>query len=199
MPAARRASARARVSALLALALLALFATACGAIPFGERPASGYEYASGQPLRIAIIDEAGSPWTSALQQALQKYSSATPYLRFQPEVSQANIIITVKRYNDRTPPRLDGYDFPQGAGGFATVYDRDGAACNYPPSPLPLNCTGEIATAQIWLNDDIPTGSDIEARRVRLILHELGHAMGLTRHSPDLDVGQLGSRYGWPR
>jgi hypothetical protein len=182
---------------MLAPAALALFAAACGAIPFGERPASGYHYGSGQPLRVAIINEAGSPWTSPLHQALQKYSSATPYLHFQTDVPQANIIITVKRYNDRTPPRLEGYDFPQGAGGFATVYDRDGAACNYPPSPLPLNCTGEIATAQIWLNDDIPAGDDIEARRVRLILHELGHAMGLTRHSPDLDIGQLGSRYGW--
>lgn len=193
------ASARARVSTLLAPAVLALFAAACGAIPFAERPAAGYDYASGQPLRIAIVDEAGAPWTSALDQALQKYASSTPYLRFQTDVQRANIIITVKRYNDRNAPKLDGYDFPQGAGGFATVYDTDGAACNYPPSPLPLNCTGEIATAQIWLNDDIPAGSDIDARRVRLILHELGHAMGLTRHSPDLDVGQLGSRYGWPQ
>jgi hypothetical protein len=193
------ASARVRVSTLLAPAILALFASACGAIPFADRPASGYDYASGEPLRVAIINEAGSPWTSALQQAVQKYSGATSYLHFQQDVRQAHIIITVKRYNDRTPPRLEGYDFPQGAGGFATVYDRDGAACNYPPSPLPLNCTGEIATAQIWLNDDIPSGADIEARRVRLILHELGHAMGLTRHSPDLDIGQLGSRYGWPR
>jgi hypothetical protein len=150
-------------------------------------------------LRIAIIDEAGMPWTSAVQQATQTYSKAAPFLHFQPDVPQANIIITVKRYTDANAPSLEGYDFPQGAGGFATVYDADGAACNYPPSPLPRNCTGEIATAQIWLNDDIPGGGDIEARRVRLVLHELGHAMGLTRHSPDLDVGGLAARYGWSK
>jgi hypothetical protein len=178
---------------------MAVVVAGCGALPFNQRPAAHYDHSSGQPLRVAIIDEAGMPWTNALQQALQKYSGATPYLRFQADVPQANIIITVKRYTDGNAPRLDGYDFPQGAGGFATVYDVNGAACNYPPSPLPLNCSGEIATAQIWLNDGIPPGSDIEARRVRLILHELGHAMGLTRHSPDLDIKQLAARYGWPQ
>jgi hypothetical protein len=193
------AYARAHAAALVAPILLGLVFTACGAIPFAQRPASGYDYASGEPLRIAIINEAGSTWSGALTQAVQKYDDASPYLQFQSGAQHANIIITVKRYSDAAPPQLSGYDFPQGAGGFATVYDREGAACNYPPSPLPLNCSGEIATAQIWLNDGIPAGADIEARRVRLILHELGHAMGLTRHSPDLDIGQLASRYGWPR
>ena len=29
------------------------------------------------------------------------------------------------------------------------------------------------------------------------MLHELGHAFGLTRHSPDLDILDLAQRYGW--
>jgi hypothetical protein len=189
--------ASARLVVSVTCALLGLAAISCGAIPFEQRPAAEYERGSGAPLRIAVIDEAGGPWSQAVRTAQTRYRDAAPWLRFQESASGAHIIITVKRYTDRSAPRLDGYDFPQGAGGFATVYDVAGAACNYPPSPLPLNCTGEIATAQIWLNDDIPPGSDIEARRVRLILHELGHAMGLTRHSPDLDVAQLGARYGF--
>ena len=79
----------------------------------------------------------------------------------------------------------------------STIYDAAGVACNYPPSTLPLSCSGEITTAQIWLNQAIPAGSDIEARRVRLIQHELGHAMGLTRHAPTLDIAALARRYGW--
>ena len=92
--------------------------------------------------------------------------------------------MTFHRYNDRQPPELRGYIFPFGAGGFATVYDADGLACNYPPSTLPVNCSGEIAQADIYLNDIIPDGPDIDARRNRLILHEMGHAMGLERHAP---------------
>jgi hypothetical protein len=92
---------------------------------------------------------------------------------------------------------LQGYLFPAGAGGFAAVYDVNGAACNFPPSPLPPGCTGEIARVTIYLNDVIPPGSDIEARRLRLILHEMGHGMGLTRHSPDLGLRDLALRYGW--
>jgi hypothetical protein len=198
LPAAHRPSVRARAFALLALPVLALFVAACGALPFIDHPAANYEYSSGRPLRVAVVDEAGGPWTPPLLQAMQRYSEATTHLRFQRTVAGAHIIITVKRYTDGNAPTLEGYDFPQGAGGFATVYDSHGAACNYPPSTLPLNCSGEIATAQIWLNDAIPPGSDIEERRIRLILHELGHAMGLTRHSPDLDIGQLAARYGWP-
>jgi hypothetical protein len=77
------------------------------------------------------------------------------------------------------------------------VYDAEGNACNFPPSPLPLNCSGRVARADIYLNDIIPAGADIEERRHRLVLHELGHAFGLTRHSPDLGIGQLAQRYGW--
>jgi hypothetical protein len=106
-------------------------------------------------------------------------------------------VITVRSYTDASPPDLRGYDFPMGAGGFATIYDAEGKACNYPPSPLPLNCSGEITTTEIWLNQGIPAGGDIESRRVRLITHELGHALGLTRHSPDMDIGSLAQRYGW--
>ena len=92
---------------------------------------------------------------------------------------------------------MQGYNFPPGAGGFATVYDAAGLACNFPPSPLPLNCSGEIARSDIYLNDIIPAGPEVEARRGRLIVHEMGHAMGLTRHNPDLGIDQLASRYGW--
>ena len=93
---------------------------------------------------------------------------------------------------------IQGYLFQPGVGGFAAVYDSLGVACNFPPSRLPLNCSGEIASADIYLNDVIPSGDDIEARRERLLLHELGHALGLTRHSPDSGASELARRYGWP-
>jgi hypothetical protein len=92
---------------------------------------------------------------------------------------------------------VPGYAFEPGVGGFAAVYDAAGVACNFPPAAVPVGCSGEITTVDIYLNDIIPPGADIEARRDRLILHELGHGLGLTRHSPDLDVAQLAARYGW--
>jgi len=184
---------------VLALALFAVAAAACGAIPFVDRPAAGYTYASGAPLRVAVLDEtAGTDWSPAIDTALAAYGSASPYLLFQRDRAGANIVITVRRYSDSAPPELNGYLFPAGAGGFAAVYDAAGVACNFPPSTLPLGCSGEIATAGVYLNDIIPPGSDIEERRLRLILHEIGHAMGLIRHSPDLDIAQLAQRYGWP-
>ena len=191
---------RVRAFALAAAVLIpaAVLASGCGAIPFTGQPASGYVYGSGQPLRVAIIDESGPEWTAALETALASYAEAAQgNLRFQRTATGANIIITVKAYTDTAPPELKGYDFPMGAGGFATIYDAQGIACNYPPSPLPLNCSGEITTTEIWLNTNMPTTGDLAARRVRLIQHELGHTMGLTRHSPDLDVSALSQRYGW--
>lgn len=189
---------RGRATLLAAGLAIAAFASGCGAIPFEERPASGYEYASGSTLRVAIIDESGAEWSSALQRGLEAYQAGTAgRLQFQRQTDGANIVITVKEYTDSAPPDLKGYNFPMGAGGFATIYDAQGKACNYPPSPLPLNCSGEITTTEIWLNDAIPAGHDIEGRRYRLIVHELGHALGLTRHSPDLDIASLAQRYGW--
>lgn len=180
------------------LVVLSILVSGCGAIPFADRPAFGYEYGSKEPLRVAIVDTTGSEWSAALAEALQGYSEAAqPYLEFQTSRLGANIVITVKSYTDQNPPELSGYDFPFGAGGFATTYDAQGTACNYPPSPLPLNCTGEITTAEIYLNGKIPAGQDIEARRLRLVLHELGHTLGLTRHSPALGIDELSQRYGW--
>jgi hypothetical protein len=167
-------------------------------IPFTARPAAGYVYGSDAPLRIAIIDEtAGNDWSPAIEASAQTYAGASGYLQFQRNIDGANIVLTFRRYSDTQPPELQGYSFPPGAGGFATVYDTDGLACNFPPSPLPMNCSGEIARSDIYLNDIIPGGADIERRRERLIVHEMGHAMGLTRHNPDLGIDELTSRYGW--
>jgi hypothetical protein len=185
---------RRALPALLACAVV--FISACGTIPFDERPAAGYVH--GEPLRVAVIDETGgTDWSGALRQAVATYDAASPYLRFQGHTDGAHIVVRMRRYYDANPPALSGYTFPNGVGGFAAVYDTEGSACNFPPSPLPLNCNGEIARALIYLNDAIPSGSDIERRRQDLILHELGHAMGLTRHSPDLNIAQLAYRYGW--
>ena len=191
---------RGRVIALAVSISIAATAVGCGAIGFTQAPAKGYVWGSQQPLRIAIVNQAGPEWSSAVRSSLEQYEEGSGGLvQFQTAAQGANIVITIKTYTDSVPPDLDGYDFPQGAGGFATVYDAQGLACNYPPSTLPLNCSGEITRTEIWLNLAIPAGSDIEARRERLLLHELGHAMGLTRHAPTLDIGMLTQRYGWDR
>jgi len=194
------AQVRGRAFALAApiLAVLAFASSGCGAIPFTGQPAFGYPYGTAEPLRVAILNTAGPDWSPALQTSLRQYSDAADgRLSFQSTADGANIVVTMRTYSDAAPPELKGYDFPMGAGGFATIYDAQGLACNYPPSTLPLNCSGEIKTTEIWLNDAIPAGADIENRRVRLIMHELGHAMGLTRHAPDLDIATLAQRYGW--
>ena len=186
------------VCALVLVIALASLAMACGVISFTGDPALNYTYGTNEPLRIAIIDEtAGADWSPAIAAATQTYSAATPHLVFQNKIDGANIVMTFRRYDDAHPPELQGYNFPPGAGGFATVYDRAGLACNFPPSPLPMNCSGEIARSDIYLNDIIPAGPEIESRRERLIIHEVGHAMGLQRHSAALDIDPLASRYGW--
>ncbi len=195
------------MGALLALSIAVLVAAAgcIASIAAQGDPASGYVRGSGAPLRVAVIDETGgdsygpsADWSPALQWSLATYAAATPYLQFQDSATGANIVVRVRRYRDSAPPVLPGYLFQPGDGGFATVYDAAGTACNFPPATVPEGCTGEITTAYIYLNDIIPPGADIEARRRNLILHELGHALGLTRHSPDLDIAALAQRYGWP-
>jgi hypothetical protein len=182
----------------LVLCTLALAAAACGALPFTGQPAAHYVYGSDAQLRIAVTDATNADgWSPAIDASLATYGAGSDHLLFQRDAAGANVVITVRDYSDSAPPDLQGYLFPLNAGGFAAVYDAAGAACNFPPSPLPLNCTGEIASGDIYLNNVIPAGSDIEARRQRLILHELGHALGLTRHSPDLGIDQLALRYGW--
>src|SRR6478672_10423068 len=136
-----------RMRAFLPLLLLSLVATgvaACsGGLPFREQPAVGYAYGSAQPLRIAIIDETAAPqWANALSVDLDAYATATPYLQFQADEAGANIVVRVRHYSDANPPQLEGYTFQPGVGGFTTVYDGDGKACNFPPSPLPTNCSG---------------------------------------------------------
>ena len=144
-----------------------------------------------------VVDETGGSWDYAIQSAIGSYAQAAPMLSFQQDADGANIVATLRLYTDSAPPVMPGYTFQPGVGGFAAVYDTEGRACNYPPSTLPLNCSGEIARADIYLNAELPPGADLDARRTRLVLHELGHAMGLTRHSPDLGVAQLAQRYGW--
>lgn len=186
-----------RVS-VAAIALAALVSAACGVLPHTGTPAAGYTYGSGETLRVAVLDETGGDdWSPSIEAAIARYAAPAPNLRFSAETGDAHIVITIRRYDDAAPPELRGYVFQPGVGGFAAVYDADGNACNFPPSPLPLNCSGEIARAEIYLNDIIPAGPDITERRERLILHELGHALGLTRHSPELGTGQLAQRYGW--
>jgi hypothetical protein len=194
----RRSLSARRACAAASLIAFAALATACGILPHAGRPAFNYTYGSNEPLRIAIIDETGGDdWSPAIEASVQQYGAGSAYLAFQHDAADANIVMTFHRYSDSQPPELQGYLFPLGAGGFATVYDPQGLACNFPPSPLPVGCSGELARADIYLNDIIPAGADIEARRERLILHEMGHAMGLERHSPDLDIAHLAERYGW--
>jgi hypothetical protein len=189
-----------KASILLVVSIFVLFTAGClGSIPASGPPADGYERGSGQPLRVAVLDETGGQgWTPALRRALGIYGAATPYLAFAADGAGANIVVHMRDYDDDAPPQVPGYLFQPGVGGFAAVYDADGVACNFPPATVPVGCSGEITTAYVYLNNIIPAGSDIEARRLRLILHELGHALGLTRHSPDLDVARLAQRYGWP-
>jgi hypothetical protein len=171
----KRSTARSALGLVLCT-LLAAATLGCGVIPFADAPAADYVYGSQQPLRVALIDETGgTDWSPAIGVAMRTYADGVPHLRFQQQTAGANIVVTVRRYSDSRPPALPGYTFQPGVGGFAAVYDADGNACNFPPSRLPLNCNGEVARADIYLNDIIPSGADIEARRLRLILHELGH------------------------
>lgn len=179
--------------------MASLVLSGCGALPHDGAPAQGYVFGSGEPLRVAVLDETGrAEWSGAVNDAMAAYQAAAPLLQFQRQATGAHIVVTVRRYRDDDPPALEGYRFQSGVGGFAAVYDAEGRACNFPPSPLPMHCSGEIARAGIYLNDIIPPGDDIEERRLRLVLHELGHALGLTRHSADLGIPQLAQRYGWP-
>jgi hypothetical protein len=167
-------------------------------LPFNERPAAGYQYASQTPLRIAIIDNtANAEWSAAVDAGARTYAEASPYLQFDTTPAHANIVITVRRYTDDAPPVLEGYRFQPSVAAFVAVYDTEGRACNFPPSPLPLNCSGEIARGDVYLNDAIRPGEDIAERRLRLVLHEFGHAMGLTRHSSSLSIDELDQRFGW--
>ena len=187
-----------RVRAVLALPFVAVSLVACGVLPFDERPAAGYAHGSQEPLRVAVLDETtGDDWSPAILRAVARYGSASPMLRFQDGRDEAHIVVRVRRYDDASPPVIPGYSFQPGVGGFAAVYDAAGAACNFPPASLAVGCSGEIARVEIYLNDIIPAGADIEARRDRLLLHEMGHALGLTRHSPDLGIEELAKRYGW--
>jgi hypothetical protein len=197
VPRPRRILYRRACTALILLAL-ATIGWACGAITFAERPAAGYVYASGTPLRIALIDETGSAdWGAAIDSGATTYASAARQIEFVGDAASAHIVVTVRTYTDARPPTLAGYTFQPGVAAFVAVYDVEGRACNFPPSSLPLNCSGEIARGDVYLNDAIRPGDDIAERRVRLVLHELGHAMGLTRHSASLDIPYLEHRYGW--
>lgn len=187
-----------RALAALLFCTLSAAAAGCGAIPFDERPAAGYTYRSQAPLVIAVVDETGGgDWSGAVDAAKATYADAVPNLRFQSDPGGANIVITVRQYVDAQPPELTGYRFQPKVAAFVAVYDIEGNACNFPPSPLPVNCNGEIARGDVYLNDAIVIDPEIEARRLRLVLHEFGHAMGLTRHSASLGVGELEARYGW--
>jgi hypothetical protein len=171
---------------------------ACGAIPFTDRPAARYVYGSGDPLIIAVTDATGDRvWAGAIDEAESRYAEAAPQLHFQDVAAGANIVLTVRTYVDSNPPELPGYTFQPGVAAFVAVYDAEGEACNFPPSPLPLNCSGEIARGDVYINAVMRPGDDIEERRVRLLLHEFGHAMGLTRHSASLEEDVLAERYGW--
>src|SRR5205823_5507617 len=112
---------------------------------------------SGPQLRIGVIDETqNDDWLPAIAASLSAYAGASRHLSFQSDAQDANIVVTVRRYTDAVPPTLPGYTFEPGVGGFAAVYDGDGVACNFPPSSIPQRCSGELAHAEIYLNDAIP-------------------------------------------
>ena len=65
-----------------------------------------------------------------------------------------------------------------------------------------FNLVDWLVLDELWLGVfrprwAIPPGAELEERRLRLLMHELGHALGLTRHSPAIDVAALTARYGW--
>jgi hypothetical protein len=187
-----------RIAAASVLVILSAISIGCGALPFGERPAAGYVWGSGTPLVISVADATGDrAWGPAIDEAEARYTAAAPTLRFQDATAGAHIVITVRTYRDASPPELTGYTFQPGVVAFAAVYDTEGNACNFPPSPLPMGCSGELARADVYVQAQLRPGDDIDERRVRLLLHEFGHAMGLTRHSSSLEEGQLAQRYGW--
>lgn len=178
------------------LAVIALVSSACGFIGYAARPAAGYETGSETPLRIAVSDEtADGRWSTAIDGAITSWSDATPRLAFQRDVEGANIVMRFYDYSDDAPPVVAGYVFPPGAGAFAAVRDARGVACNFPPSPLPESCDGEIAGADIYFNAAAAGATPDD--RSALARHEIGHALGLTRHSADIDAASLYARYGW--
>lgn len=186
--------------AIAALCVLAIAAAsfACGVIPFDEQPASGYVYGSGAPLTISVADATGDPvWAPAIDDAESRYTTAVPSLHFENGAAPANIAITVRTYLDSSPPTLQGYIFQPGVAAFVAVYDTEGKACNFPPSPLPVRCNGAIARGDVYINAAMRPGDDIGERRVLLLLHEFGHALGLTRHASSLNELELAQRYGW--
>ena len=79
--------------------------------------------------------------------AVQTYAAGAPELAFQDGTDGANIVVTVRRYDDAHPPELPGYVFPPGAGGFAAVYDASGAALSRRCSYL---IEGSTPPARLW-------------------------------------------------
>jgi hypothetical protein len=147
-------------------------------LPAGSQTAveEGYAYGSGESLHVAVIDETQGAWLPAIMEAARIYGAAARLLQFQ-WTTPAHITVMTHRYvREGALPSFPG-----------SAILRDAWAVTHR-----MHYAGEIQGCDVYLNDAAPPSN-----RVDLLLHELGHALGLERHSADLGIAQLARRYGW--
>ncbi|HEX6938930.1 MAG TPA: hypothetical protein VF158_05920 [Longimicrobiales bacterium] len=195
--AARRARSW-RLGAVAAGIALVLAACASPAEP-GEEPAYDftlpvgdgvvYRWPSGATVHVYVQDGAGAArdamlegavdwavraWAGALEAADVSVSRVS-------ELEEADVVV---RWAD-SPPRVDtGECAPVVHGRAATTF------CPTPDystlKPFPLLSPGGTSRSRVRMLVSVLPGEAVGPRRVRqLVAHELGHVLGIGRHSPD--------------